>query len=289
MGALHIGNNIIIPTVVKTVETGHRYGASMNTFFGDEIQTETGIELSKPSTLTDILIQNVTKFGSSLFVYKFYANDSIRSFSAPDLDFAEYACLNNAFTNCKNLVSVTLGNQNKEITTNGGRQDWLRNAFTGCSNLLNVYINLITVNGNDLYYSFSNCTSLTSNPIPSIQTIGSTASDTLCMGYCYNGCTSLENFVFDNVRTVFGSRALEYAFNNCTKLKSLSFPALISVQDSQQGYTNTNQFHGMLSGCSNVTVHFPSNMQSKIGNWTDVTNGFGGSNITILFDLEATE
>jgi len=45
----------------------------------------------------------------------------------------------------------------------------------------------------------------------------------------------------------------------------------------------------MLSGCSNVTVHFPSNLQSVIGSWYDVQNGFGGTNTTVLFDLPATE
>ena len=44
----------------------------------------------------------------------------------------------------------------------------------------------------------------------------------------------------------------------------------------------------MLQGVSGCTVHFPSNLQSVIGSWSDVTNGFGGTNTTVLFDLPST-
>ena len=41
----------------------------------------------------------------------------------------------------------------------------------------------------------------------------------------------------------------------------------------------------MLSGCSNVTVHFPAEWQTAMSTWSNVTNGFGGTNTTVLFDL----
>ena len=47
-------------------------------------------------------------------------------------------------------------------------------------------------------------------------------------------------------------------------------------------------FDDMLSGDENVTVHFPSNLQSVIGGWQSVIDGFGGTNTTILYDLPAT-
>ena len=37
------------------------------------------------------------------------------------------------------------------------------------------------------------------------------------------------------------------------------------------------------------TVHFPANMQSVIGSWSDVVNGFNGTNTTVLFDLPSTQ
>ena len=44
----------------------------------------------------------------------------------------------------------------------------------------------------------------------------------------------------------------------------------------------------MLQGVTGCTVHFPSNLQSVIGSWSDVTAGFGGTNTTVLYDLPAT-
>jgi hypothetical protein len=69
-----------------------------------------------------------------------------------------------------------------------------------------------------------------------------------------------------------------------TAVTTLSFYSLNSTSFGSY----TNQFNNMLAGKSGVTVHFPSNLQSVIGNWTSVAAGFGGSNTTILFDLPAT-
>jgi hypothetical protein len=44
----------------------------------------------------------------------------------------------------------------------------------------------------------------------------------------------------------------------------------------------------MLSGVSGAHVYFPSNLESVIGSWTDVTSGFGGTNTTVSFTLAAT-
>ena len=289
MGALHIGNNIVVPTVVKTVEVpgeGARYGATMDTFFGRESQTATGVILYKPSTPTDIVIDTVNELGSNVFVYWFYGNNSLRSISIPNLRVTNTSSLDHAFYNCTNLVSVTLGNSSHEISPG---PEWLRNAFYGCTSLSNVYINLGIANSLDLYYAFTDCTSLTSNPIPSLRSIGLNGSAYRCLDSCFMRCTGLVTFTFDNVSHIYATKALQNTFANCTNLRTLNFPALLNVQSEQYGYTNTDQFHDMLYGCNNVTVHFPSNMQAKIGNWFDVVNGFGGTNTTVLFDLEATE
>ena len=78
-----------------------------------------------------------------------------------------------------------------------------------------------------------------------------------------------------------GANAFNEAFRNCTSLTSLSFPALTT--SSFGG--STTQFYRMLSGVRGCTVHFPAAIQSTIGSWADVTNGFGGTNTTVLFDL----
>jgi hypothetical protein len=132
-------------------------------------------------------------------------------------------------------------------------------------------------------YAFSNC-HLHSIDFSSLETIaGQTA-----FGYAFEGqmfgANYLQTATFPALSNVSGSGCFQHAFRYQTALTSLSFPALIST-----GFGSyTNQFNSMLQNVTGCTVHFPSNLQSVIGSWTDVTNGFGGTNTTVLFDLTAT-
>lgn len=103
-----------------------------------------------------------------------------------------------------------------------------------------------------------------------------------------NGCCvfveGLPNAIsFDSLTRLTGENAFNSFFMQDAS-KTLYFPALTS---SSFG-SNTNQFYGMLMMCDDCVVHFPSNLQPVIGSWSDVLEGFGGFNTTILFDLEAT-
>ena len=104
------------------------------------------------------------------------------------------------------------------------------------------------------------------------------------MYYAFYGCTGLTSVDLSSLTTINGSYAMYYAFQSCTGLTNISFPALTSTSFGSY----TNQFNYMLRGVTGCTVHFPSNLQSVIGSWSDVTNGFGGTNTTVLFDLPAT-
>ena len=106
---------------------------------------------------------------------------------------------------------------------------------------------------------------------------------------CFKGCTSLHTFYAPKLKTLptqalSGTSSTGGAFSGCTSLTTLSFPALTSTSFGSY----TNQFDNMLKGVTGCTVHFPSNLQSVIGSWTSVTNGFTGTNTTVLFDLPAT-
>lgn len=163
--------------------------------------------------------------------------------------------------------------------------------------------------------NFSNCTSITGNEalreafqesgisglnfsgLVSIQADG--AFNTCCYG-----CTGLTSINFSNLEEVIGDNVFSSAFVYCeltsvsfnkletisgnsvfvdafqgnNRLVSLFFPALNSV-------TGTNIFADMLYQCDGVTVHFPTAMQSVLGNDPAVVAGFGGTNTTVLFDL----
>lgn len=83
---------------------------------------------------------------------------------------------------------------------------------------------------------------------------------------------------FDKLETISGNSVFVDTFQGNNSLVSLSFPALNSV-------TGSYVFSDMLYNCDGVTVHFPTAMQSALENDPAVVNGFGGTNITVLFDL----
>ena len=93
--------------------------------------------------------------------------------------------------------------------------------------------------------------------------------------------TSVEDLT--TPRALGGTASTGGAFAN-TSVSTLSFPSLKSTSFGSY----TNQFAYMLKGVTGCTVHFPSNLQSVIGSWSDVTSGFGGTNTIVLFDLPAT-
>lgn len=126
---------------------------------------------------------------------------------------------------------------------------------------------------------------------------------------CFYGQSSLQSITFSELKQIIGMYALSNTFAY-TGLTSATFPKLIDISgdhvlNSAFSYSNlsnlefnslkttsfgtyTNQFSNMLQGVTGCTVHFPSNLQSVIGSWSDVVNGFGGTNTTVLFDLPAT-
>ena len=151
---------------------------------------------------------------------------------------------------------------------------------------------------------FSGCTALTTANLSNVDEIGTSS----CMGMfsgdtslasvllgalasidiqggvrMFEGCTALTSFTFVALSSV-ARNACKEMFKN-SGIQFLSFPALKTTSFGSR----TDQFNNMLSGVTGCTVHFPSNLQSVIGSWADVTAGFGGTNTTILYDLPATE
>ena len=169
-----------------------------------------------------------------------------------------------------------------QVTSISGNRT-LYDMFIACDYLKGeiIFSNLTTVSGT---YAFENtffgCSGLTNISFPKLTSITGTSS----FYYAFYRCSGLTNISFPKLATITGNSSFQYAFYSCTSLKSLSFPALTS--NSFGSYTN--QFYRMLQGVTGCAVHFPSNLQSVIGSWSDVTSGFGGTNTTVLFDLLAT-
>lgn len=225
------------------------------------------------NNFTFSLPANATSIGSYALAYAFYGCKALTSVDLSSLTEASLYALYCAFYNCTNLTSVDLSS----LTTAHGSA--LYSAFSGCTKLTSVDLSSLTTasNGSTLSRAFYNCTNLTSVDLSSLTTVSSSSA----LAYAFTGCTKLTSVNLSSLAIMSGSQSLYYAFQRCTSLTSLSFPALTT---SSFGSYN-NHFNNMLQGVTGCTVHFPASIQSTIGGWSSVQNGFGGTNTTVLFDL----
>ena len=146
--------------------------------------------------------------------------------------------------------------------------------FGYCPDLQSATLSLINVSGNlGCAYMFQNCGVLDTVNISALEAV---SGDYGLQGM-FEGCESLVTLTFSALEEL-ASGALTGLCSSCISLTTLSFPSLTTLADD-------TVFDDMLVDCENVTVHFPSALQSTIENYQSVLDGFGGTNTTILFDL----
>lgn len=227
----------------------------------------------KSSIIGDVTI-NISFARDGAFSHAF-EQTYITGFSADRItEITDAGVFEYSFNSAPRLKSVSFKNLVR-ITTKNRVFD---TAFSYATKL--EYADFRSLQEIDAYWTFNHAfesTKITQNPMPNLQRINGHQT----FYYAFASCLEIENFVFDRLSYILGSLNLACAFFGCTKLRILSFPSLCDM--------GASTFRDMLLGCSDVTVHFPSNLQSVIGNWDDVINGFGGTNTTVLFDLPATE
>lgn len=182
-----------------------------------------------------------------------------------------------SFCSNSDIVSADLSNL-KSITDKSA----CAFLFSNCYYLESVNLsNLELLGGFEGYYAmFSNCTSLKSIDLSSVKTISSFFNSACSM---FSGCTSLISVDLSGVEIIRGQNVCNGMFSGCTSLKSLSFQSLKTIE----GLGWQRAFNNIISGCSDVTMHFPSNMESTVQSLRSYPN-FGGTNTTLLFDLPAT-
>lgn len=162
----------------------------------------------------------------------------------------------------------------EEVSGTNGMYD----AFFNSSLVTLDISGLKTISGQyGMAFAFANSESLATVDISGLETISSDYGAQRLFSQCY----SITTVRFTSLANLTGSSALKWSFHSCRSLTDLYFPALTA--NSFGSYTN--QFNGMLANTSGVTVHFPAAIQSTISGWSDVTNGFGGTNTTVLYDL----
>lgn len=207
------------------------------------------------------------------------------------------------FENCTSLTSVDLsGLKSIIVTGTSAANSPVRYMFEGCTNLQSVDMSGIKIIGGlaALYEFLKGRANLTTFNLGSLEEISNSNS---CYAMCYNcprlttvdlsklimisgsnglndafdSCSALTTMRFDSLRECSGSQALNRTFW-WAGVKDIYFPAMISdIQFNTQTLLNTN----------NVNLHFPSNKASVVAAMTGYPD-FGGSNVTILYDLPAT-
>ena len=257
-------------------------------------------KLVNGSTIIDLT--GVDDLGDYALLYAYSNNTSITGnvdFSSLTKITGAFGC-SFAFSSCSGITSVDMSSL-KTITGSGG----LNRTFQSCSNLISVNLSSLTelTNQNACNRAFDVCTSLTTVDISSLTTISGGIN--VC-SYMFDRCpiTSIDlsslttitsndgceyMFVggrftsvdFCSLSDINANRCCRFMFQNCINLTRISYYAL--TPSSFGSYTN--QFSSMLSGVTGCTVHFPMAIQSTIGSWSDITNGFGGTNTTVLFDI----
>lgn len=136
---------------------------------------------------------------------------------------------------------------------------------------------LQSVTGQSSFSSaFSGSGALTTVDLSSLETIGLSS---FASAFSYTGLTSMS---FTALTTV-GQHSLRNAFYGCSYLTDLYFPAVTTTTFTN--YSSDRSFMDMLKECDGTTVHFPASVQSTVENLADFSTGFGGTNITVLYDL----
>lgn len=194
------------------------------------------------------------------------------------------------FYGCSNLTSLSF----PELTTiNLTNSEYGFNSICySCSSMTTVSfpkLRSIIVKGSFAYGMFQYCSNLTTVEFPLLESIENVYKNyyTSMFSSVFYYCTNLETVRFPSLKTVtFDSTAsgtgfFDSAFYYCSKLKNVYFNAL----DTLNNVKTSGFMNNMLSGCTGVTVHFKSTAQSLISSYPAVTNGFGGTNTTVLFDL----
>lgn len=152
-------------------------------------------------------------------------------------------------------------------------------AFYGCNfdGYLNLS-NLTSVASMGMHSAFSFCKIETIN-LDNLVSVGD-----LGMYQAFNGC-HISSCNFKKLSNISENFALRNAFQSQGNyLTDLYFPALTT---QSFGSTYKNQFTTMLTGTSGTTIHFPSNLKSTVAGLSGYPS-FGGSSITLAFDLPAT-
>lgn len=273
---LFLGNQLISPAeLIKEGGSNSKFGITIDNFIGN---VDSNGKLLSPDNINGITFTGVTEINYSAMKFAFPYHNMLGTVSFPDLTVIydggmESAFMGNAITSIS-FPSLT------RVKNNGLSQTFYYN------NIATLDLSsLSVVESYGMMTTFAN-NQITTLDLSSLTTVGDGGLNGTFQS------NQLVNVTFPSL-THIGLNGLSFTLSNqlnpndySTTLQSVSFPALTSSSFDSGDET---AFDYMLSSDDGVVVHFPSNLQSVIGNWQSVIDGFGGTNTTVLFDLSATE
>lgn len=251
-GYMYLGNKKVCPAIV--VKSGYN---TKNAYFMENVFTSVdanGKLTANTTTTGDLVFTGFKDVGDNVLKDKFEKDSSITNgviFNDLEKISGDKAC-DSMFYNSP-IKSVSF-KKLKEISGS----EACRSMFLACRQLSSVsFPELTTIRGN------------------------------LACQSMFIGCP-IKSVSFQKLSTVYGYWALIGMFGGCFYLEELYFPALTT---SSFGDIN-DQFDFLFDDetaetSGNVTVHFPSNLQSTIAGLQGYPS-FGGWYTTLAFDLPAT-
>lgn len=182
------------------------------------------------------------------------------------------SCCSSMFKDCTSLVSLDLSG----LSSSTDLGSMCSSMCQGCTSLVSVDLhNLTKISGSySFQYAFSGCSSLQSVDLSGLMRIEGNYYPVNSM---FTNCTSLTSFTFQRLN--YFAAGNTSMFSGCSNLRELRFPGL-ALRSAIPGSITS-----ILSGCSNVTAHFPAEWETLMSQSTAIMNGMGGTNTTVLFDL----
>ncbi len=262
------------------------------------------------STIMDFT--GVKSLGYNVLYYAYSYNNNISGeVRFPDLEsVTENNGANIAFSGSQNITGVYMPKL-ESVTSNSG----CGQMFSGCRGNTVAYLPKLKTIGSRYSGYLASCFNMFADnnitgvvDLSSLEFVGGGNAAT----QMFNSNRNITGIILTNLYEIYnttGSAPMS-RFITGAAITELRFPSLALIGHnalaSFAAYTSnlasvwfyaldtnsfgsyTDQFNNMIQAVTGCSVHFPIRVQSTIGSWSDVTNGFGGTNTTVLFDIVTT-
>lgn len=278
----NIKKNVSILGVMGTYEES-KYGCNIENFLPSSADT---VSQSNFNNVDIVLPSSITKIGARAFSYRFYWCTGPKSFSAQYVTDLSARAFEYAFYNDSRLSSIDFSSVKIISNTHVFNSAF---SITGIKNA--SFPELEEISGNNVFSNAWYACRLDSINFPKLKTVsGNYVFQSSFAGNNTTTGASLTSASFPLLDSITGSSIFFAAFNTRYNLASLSFPALKTTSFGSYVNQFQNMFNSDTASTSGTcTVHFPSNLQTKVSSLTGYP-AFGGnsSRIVLSFDLPAT-